>query len=116
LKPVWREKRDSYLATGRWKMQPGPNAVPMLMLRKPKKPGETGIRLRTVFDCRERNLNTKKMASPLPDIDGILHNVAGHKYKSMLDNKEAYEQIRIEPEHVNRSLFNTPDGTMASLL
>ena len=56
LKEVWRATKDAYLETGRWRMQAGPNAVPMLMLRKPKKPGETGVRLRTVFDCRERNL------------------------------------------------------------
>ncbi|KAF7375484.1 DNA/RNA polymerase [Mycena sanguinolenta] len=116
LKDAWHAKRDAYLESGRWKMQPGYNAVPMLMLRKPNKPGDTSVRLRTVFDCRERNQNTVQISSPLPDIEGILRNVAGHKYKSTLDNKDAYEQIRVEPEHVERTLFNTPDGTMASLV
>ncbi len=32
----------------------------------------------------------------------------------MLDGKDAYEQIRIIPEHVHRTLFTTPDGSMVS--
>ncbi|KAF7371586.1 Transcription factor [Mycena venus] len=116
LKQLWREKRDAYLATGRWKVQSGHNAVPMLMLKKPSQPGDKTVRMRTVFDCRERNSNTRKMASPLPDIEGILRNCASHPFRSQLDNKEAYEQIRVEPDHVERTLFNTPDGTMASLV
>ena len=32
----------------------------------------------------------------------------------MLDGKDAYEQIHVEPEHVPCTLFATPDGTMIS--
>jgi len=35
LRPLWREKRDAYMATGRWETRPGTNAVPMLILKKP---------------------------------------------------------------------------------
>jgi len=52
--------------------------------------------------------------SPLPDIEMILHNVAAHPYHSLIDGKDAYEQIRVEPEHVPCTLFTTPDGTMVS--
>ena len=34
----------------------------------------------------------------------------------MLDLKDAYEQIRIVPEHVGRSAVTTPDGNMVSLV
>lgn len=89
--------------------------MPMLMLKKPNLADNT-LRLRTVIDCRERNANTRKLASPLPDIDAILRNVAAHPYRTLLDGKDAYEQIRVITEHVPRTLFNTPDGTMASLV
>ena len=114
MKPLWRAKRDDYLRTGRWEFRSGPNVVPMLMLKKPSKDGI--LRLRTVCDTRERNKNSRRLASPLPDIEAILRNVVSHPYRTLLDGKDAYEQIRVEPSHVDRTLFTTPDGTMASLV
>ncbi|KAJ3013108.1 hypothetical protein NUW54_g1685 [Trametes sanguinea] len=115
LKPHWQEKKATYLASGRWKMASGTNASPMLMIPKPDR-GDGVLRLRTVVDKREQNANTHKLAAPLPDIDGILRNVVKHKYRSIIDGKDAYEQIRVIPEHVDRTLFTTPDGTMVSLV
>lgn len=63
LKPLWRAKRDDYVRTGRWEFKSGTNAVPMLMLKKPTK--DETLRLRTVLDTRERNANTRKLASLL---------------------------------------------------
>ncbi len=74
------------------------------------KPGTT--LLRTVFDLRERNANTRKMTSPLPDLEGILRRVAKHKYVSSLDGCDAYEQIRIIPEHIDRTAVTTPNGNL----
>lgn len=59
--------------------------------------------LRTVVDLRARNANTRKVSAPLPSIDGILHRVAKAKFRSIIDGKDAYEQIRIIPEHVDRT-------------
>lgn len=57
----------------------GHNAIPLLMIPKvssmSNKPG-----LRTVFDKREQNANTYKLASPLPDIEEILCKVLKHKF------------------------------------
>src|ERR1700729_3559923 len=114
LKALWRQKREDYLKCGRWQFRSGRNAVPMLMLYKPSKDGI--VRLRTVCDTRERNKNSRRLASPLPDIEGILRNVTRHKYRTLLDGKDAYEQIRIMPEDVEKSLFTTPDGTIVSLV
>ena len=52
--------------------------------------------LRTVVDLRERNKNTRKMTSPLPDMDGMLRRTASHKFRTTLDLKSAYEQIPSE--------------------
>src|SRR5882762_6077604 len=56
------------------------------------------------------------MTSPLPDMEGMLRRTASQKYRTMLDMKNAYEQIRIIPEHVPRSAVTTPDGNMVSLV
>ena len=84
----------------------------MLMLKKPSKDGT--LRLQTVIDTREQNKNTQKLASPLPDIETILHNVVGHPYRTLLDGKDAYEAVRVTPGDVPKTLFTTPDGTMVS--
>ncbi|EUC59384.1 Pol polyprotein/retrotransposon, putative, partial [Rhizoctonia solani AG-3 Rhs1AP] len=112
LQNLWEEKFKAYRTTGRWEYRPGSNAIPMLLLQKKSKDGKTA--LRTVLDKREINANTYKLASPLPDINDILMEVSKHPYRSLIDGKDAYEQIRIIPEHVDRSLFMTPNGTMVS--
>ncbi|CAA7268279.1 unnamed protein product [Cyclocybe aegerita] len=82
-----------------------------MFIPKPAQEGEP-TRLRTVIDLRARNANTKKMASPLPDIDGIMCRVASKKYRSVLDLKDAYEQVRVEPQDVWKMAFATPNGNM----
>jgi hypothetical protein len=109
MRPQWAEKRAAYLASGRWQVTSASNTVPMLLIPKPG----TG-KLRTVVDLRARNQNTFKQSSPLPDMEGILRRVAGRKYRSIIDGQDAYEQIRIVPEHVSRSAVTTPDGNMVS--
>ena len=108
----WAEKRDAYLKSGRWEVTPSGNTVPMLLIPKPHT--SNPVLLRCVVDLRERNKNTQKMTSPLPDMEGMLRRAAGHKYRSTLDLKSAYEQIRVIPEHVPRTTVTTPDGNMIS--
>jgi hypothetical protein len=91
----------------------GSNVIPMLLINKKPAPDGTP-RLRTVFDDQERNKNTKRMASPLPNQQAILMNICKHPYRSLIDGKDAYESCRVEPEDVWKTLFNTPDGTMVS--
>jgi len=111
----WRRKKNAYLETGRWRTATGHNAIPLLMIPKVSSSGGQPT-LRTVFDKREQNANTHKLASPLPDMEEILREVSRHKYRSLIDGKDAYEQIRVIPEHVSRTIFTTPDGTMESLV
>jgi hypothetical protein len=84
----------------------------MIMMKKITK--DDSLQLCTVLDTRQRNLNTRKLASPLPDIESILRNVMLHPYRSLLDGKDAYKQICITPSDIPNSLFSTPDGTMIS--
>ena len=117
LRPLWNEKREAYLSTGRWRMTNARNTSPMLLLTKPGT-GKNGVppKLRTVIDLRQRNKNTRKLPSPLPDMEGILRRVARRRYRSMIDGKDAYEQIRVAPEHVERTAMASPDGNMVSLV
>ncbi|KAJ3476428.1 hypothetical protein NLI96_g11162 [Meripilus lineatus] len=86
--------------------------------RKELRTGKNGIpaALCSVVDSRDRNKNTMKLTSPLPDIDGILHCVAQKLYCSLANGKDAYEQIQVEPDHVEWTVMTTPDGNMVSLV
>ena len=88
--------------------------MPMLLLQKPCKAKEDLIQLRTVINLREQNKNTKKLLSPLLDIKSVLRRVTFKKYKSLINGKDTYKQIRIILKHVNRLIFNTPAGTIVS--
>lgn len=113
LKPIWKEKVKGYIKNGRWEYATGGNALPMLILKKPDK-GDGILRVRSALDARFRNANTRKMASPLPEIDTIVRNVARHSRWSALDCQDAFEQIRVEPGDVWKTIFTTPEGTMVS--
>ena len=67
-----------------------------------------------MVDLRERDKNTRKLTSPLPDMEGMLRRTASKPFRTALDLKNAYEQIRIIPEHEERSAVTTPDGNMIS--
>jgi hypothetical protein len=106
----WNAKRDVFLKSGRWQYAQGTNAAPIMFLRKPSGG------MRNTVDLRARNDNTEKIASPLPDQEGIRRRVAGSRYFTAMDLEGAYEQVRVEPEDVPYTLMNTPDGTMVSLV
>ena len=110
FRPLWIEKKNSYLKSGWWEATTARNTCPMLLIPKPGMP----TRLRVVVDLRERNKNTRKLSSPMPDMEGILQRVAKKPYRSIIDGQDAYEQIRVIPEHVERTAVTTPDGNMVS--
>lgn len=115
LRPQWEDKRDSYLKSGRWRVTSAGNTVPMLFIQKPGKAGEPP-KLHTVVNLRARNKNTRKLSSPMPDIDGILRRAAKARYRSSIDGQDAHEQIQVVPHHVTRTTVTTPDGNMESLV
>ena len=56
------------------------------------------------------------MTSPVPNIEAILREVARHVYKSLLDLKGAFDQVRIVPRDVEKTAMTTPDGNIESLV
>ncbi|KAF8079210.1 hypothetical protein FPV67DRAFT_1776248 [Lyophyllum atratum] len=78
LRKQWHEKKDAYLKTGRWEMSTASSSAPMMFLYKPGTD-----KMRSVYDLRERNDNTDKVASPLPVMDAVLRRAAAvvvHRY------------------------------------
>ncbi len=108
----WVSKRDAYLLTGCWCVSTARNSSPLLLIPKI----DDNTRLRVVGDFRQRNLNTKKMSLPIPNIHGIQRRVAAAPFCSIMDGSNAFKQIQIIPEHVIRTAMATPDGTMVSLV
>lgn len=113
LRSLWDEKQAAYIKTGCWKVTASGNAISMIFLKKPEKPGEP-IRLRSIIDLQARNANTYKKSSLLPDMDRILKRTAGAKYRLIINGQDVYEQICIKPEHISRTTVTTLDGNMVS--
>lgn len=63
-----------------------------MCIPKPNKPKDKP-EMRVAIDLRARNANTYKMSALLQPIDGILRRAAKHRYKSLMDQTNAYEQV-----------------------
>jgi len=81
-----------------------------LLLCIPKKDGK----LRTVVDARQRNDNTVKDVTPLPNQEVIRKDIAWAKYHSKINLTDAYEQVRVRVEDVEKNVFATITGTFIS--
>ena len=115
FKEQWWQKKETYIATGRWQVATGHNTIPLLMIPKVSlSGGNPGLRM--VFDKHKQNANTFKLASPLLDIEEILCEVSRHKFQTIIERKDAYEQIQVIPKHDPQTLFMTLDSTMESLV
>jgi hypothetical protein len=108
MKPQLLEKVQQYTKAGWWIAKAVPQAAPLLCI--PKKTGT----LRTVVDCRQRNDNTIKDVTLLPDQDQIRMDVTRARHRSKIDLSNAYEQVRIEPDDVAKTAFLTVLGTYLS--
>ena len=71
----WIEKKDAYIKSGRWQVTSSGNTIPMLLIPKP---GTNPPLLQMVMDLCEHNKNTHKLTSPLPDMEGMLQQMARH--------------------------------------
>jgi hypothetical protein len=85
-------------------------AAPMLCIYKKDR------HLRTVVDAHQRNDNTVKDVTPLPDQEVIQEDVAWAKLWSKIDLSDAYEQVHVHTEDVDKTAFTTIVGTYVSLI
>jgi hypothetical protein len=70
--------------------------------------------LHTVINACQRNENTIKDVTPLPDQEMIREDVAQGQYRSKIDLYDAYEQVCIRTEDVDKMAFATIAGTYIS--
>ena len=77
------------------------NVVPM-----PKKDGN----VRICVDFRDLNKDSPQDDFPLPHIDVLVDNIAGHALLSFMDGFSRYNQIKMAPENMEKTSFTTPWG------
>ncbi|KAK8649493.1 hypothetical protein V6N13_130222 [Hibiscus sabdariffa] len=78
------------------------NIVPV-----PKKDGK----VRMCVDYRDLNRASPKDNFPLPHIDTLVDNTAGHSYLSFMDGFSGYNQIKMCPNDMSKTTFVTLWGT-----
>ena len=83
---------------------------PMVLVKK--KNGK----LRVCIDYRKLNKNTQKDHFPLPFINSILDEVAGHEMYIFMDGYSGYNQVSIASEDRHKTAFTTPWGTFIFLV
>ena len=109
LREQLRAKIERYLKAGWWERTTLPSSSPLLVVYK-----KDGATIRTVIDARQRNDNTLPDFTPMPDQETIRSDVARARFRSKIDLSDAYEQMRVKPEHRDRTVFETIFGNMIS--
>ena len=81
----------------------------IVMVRK-KKQGDAPQEWRLCVDMRSLNSVTKDSFFPLPNIDDIVSRAAASKYFSQLDLAQAYYQVPLSEESMEKTAFATHMG------
>ncbi|KAK8694476.1 hypothetical protein V6N13_072027 [Hibiscus sabdariffa] len=63
------------------------------------------------IDYRDLSRASPKDNFPLPHIDTLVDNTAGHSYFSFMDGFSGYNQIKMFPDDMNKTMFVTLWGT-----
>jgi hypothetical protein len=68
---------------------------------------------RVCIDYHKLNTATRKDHFPLPFIDHMVEQLAGHEYYCFLDGYSGYNQVPVDPEDQEKTTFTCPFGTFA---
>ena len=101
----FKKQLDKFLADGR--LEPAQSTYGAGVLFAPKKDG--GYRL--CVDYRPLNKITIRDTYPLPRPEQLIDQMAGSTLFSKLDLASGYHQLRVAPEYVSRTAFNTTLGS-----
>jgi hypothetical protein len=108
MRDEFHTKLNRYINAGWWEPRTASQAAPLMCVHK------KDSRLRTVIDARQRNENTVKDVTPLPDQETIREDVARAPIRSKIDLADVYEQVRVRPTDVDKTAFATIAGTFVS--
>ncbi|KAG2191485.1 hypothetical protein INT47_004957, partial [Mucor saturninus] len=105
------------LKLGLIKPSSSPWGAGVLFVRKKPDPGSNKPgSLRMCADYRSVNKYTVRNSSSLPRIEECLDKLSGARYFTSLDLRSGYHQIRIAPEDVPKTAFNTRYGQFSWLV
>ncbi|MGI0135350.1 MAG: reverse transcriptase domain-containing protein [Candidatus Micrarchaeaceae archaeon] len=99
-----KKQLDDLMAHGFIEPSTSPFGAPVLFVRK--KDGT----VRMCIDYRALNRVTEKNTAGLPRMDELFDRLAGAKIFSKLDLRSGYHQIRVHPDDVEKTAFNTRYG------
>jgi hypothetical protein len=68
---------------------------------------------RVCIDYCKLNATTRKDHFPLPFIDQMVEHLAGHDYYCFLDGYSRYNQVPMDPEDQEKTMFTYPFGTFS---
>ena len=105
----WTAQVRKFVEMGFWSPAALDSACSMFAV-----PKHDRTQARFVVNLKPRNDNTVPLGSPIPDMVQVRHRLARAPFRSKLDFKNAYEQVRLEPDSVPLSGFITPSGTFVS--
>jgi len=104
LKELQRQLKE-LTSAGLIQPSKSPWGAPVLFVKK--KDGT----MRMCVDYRAINRVTRRDTHPLPRIDECLEQLGGAKYFSKIDLKSGYHLVRIRPEDIPKTAFNTRYGS-----
>ena len=101
---------DKYLAAGQIERTYSPFGAGTLFANK-----KDGTQ-RLCIDYRALNYITVKDVYPIPRIDEIIDKFAKSKYFSKIDLQQGYHQIRLHPDDIKKTAFQTKFGSFHFLV
>jgi Reverse transcriptase (RNA-dependent DNA polymerase) len=99
-----RTQLDEMLTSGRIRPSHSPYGSPVLFVRK--KDGS----MRLCVDYRALNKLTVKNKYPIPRIDDLMDRLQGARVFSKIDLRSGYHQVRVHPDHIQKTAFRTRYG------
>eukprot|EP00171_Calliarthron_tuberculosum_P005616 IDg5616t1 len=99
-----REYIAENLRGGRIRPSTSPYGAPLFFAKVPGKP------LRGVIDYRLLNKITRRNNTAVPRSDETFDILGGAKFFTKIDLKTGYHQIRVKPEHIEKTAFQTKYG------
>lgn len=121
LSPLEREELQrqliKMLELGHIRPSTSPYGAPVLFVPKKTVDKTTGKpEFRMCIDYRALNSQTVKDSYPMPRIDDLLDRLNGAKFFTALDLTNAYGQVPMEEDSIQRTAFRTPFGSYEYLV